>query len=53
MLTFVGAGPSADGPDADLVRVHVAAPAFTQHQVVQAASGAVDPGTAFGTAGSV
>ncbi len=53
VLTFVGAGRSADGPDADLVRVHVAAQQFTQHQVVQAASGAVDPGTAFGTAGSV
>jgi hypothetical protein len=53
VLTFVGAGRAADGPDADLVRVHVAAQQFTQHQVEQAASGALDPGLAFGTAGSV
>ena len=53
VLTFVGAGRPEDGPDADLVRVHVAARQFTQHQIQQAALGAQDPGTAFGTAGSV
>ena len=53
VLTFVGAGRPDDGPDADLVRVHVAARQFTQHEIAQAALGAQDPGTAFGTAGSV
>ena len=53
VLTFVGAGRPEDGPDADLVRVHVAAGQFTQHQIQQAALGAQDPGTAFGAAGSV
>ena len=53
MLTFIGAGRPDDGPDADLVQVHVAAQQFTQHEIQQAALGAQDPGTAFGTAGSV
>ena len=53
VLTFVGAGRPADGPDADLVRVHVAAGQFTQHQIQQAALGAQDPGTAFSAAGNV
>ena len=53
VLTFVGAGRPDDGPDADLVRVHVAARQFTQHEIAQAALGAQDPGTAFSTAGSV
>jgi hypothetical protein len=53
VLTFVGAGRPEDGPDADLVRVHVAAGQFTQHQIQQAALGAQDPGTAFGAAGNV
>ena len=53
VLTFVGAGRPEDGPDADLVRVHVAAGQFTQHQIQQAALGAQDPGTAFSAAGNV
>ncbi|HEX5811533.1 MAG TPA: hypothetical protein VFY38_05505 [Pseudonocardia sp.] len=53
VLTFVGAGRPADGPDADLVRVHVAAQQYTQHEIAQAALGAQDPGTAFSAAGSV
>jgi hypothetical protein len=53
VLTFVGAGRSADGPDADLVRVHAAAQQFTQHQVLEAASGAVNPHSAFATAAAV
>jgi hypothetical protein len=52
-LTFVGAGRPAEGPDADLVRVHAAAQQFTRHEVEQAALGLRDPGTAFGTAGDV
>ena len=52
-LTFIGAGRPDDGPDADLVRVHVAAQQFTQHEIAQAALGVQDPGTAFGTASSV
>ena len=53
VLTFIGAGRGADGPDADLVRVHEAAQDFTALQVQRAATGQLDPGTAFGTAGSL
>jgi hypothetical protein len=53
VLTFVGAGRAVDGPDTDLVRIHVAAQQFTRYEVAQAASGALGPATAFATAAGV